>query len=249
MKITIITATYNSEKTICECIESVNTQTYKNIEHIIIDGASKDNTLQIIKNRCSRISKIISEPDNGIYDALNKGLLLATGNVIGFLNSDDFYASDKTLEIIANILYNDKTDGFFGDLQYVSHKNIYKVIRFWGSTPFERKSLSSGWMPAHPTLYLRREVYKKHGNFDTSLKIAADYDFILRVFKDDSLNFEYLPHVIVKMRTGGISNSSLKNIILKSKEDLRVIKKHKLKGFYTLTLKNFRKILQFIIKR
>ncbi|OBQ55591.1 glycosyltransferase family 2 protein [Tamlana sp. s12] len=250
MKITLITATYNSETSIKTCIESVLSQDYPEVEHLIIDGVSTDSTLNIVKDFLKKHDHItlISEPDQGIYDALNKGISKATGEVIGFVHSDDFLASENVLSEIASQFEKKKCDGVYGDLEYVDKQNTNKIMRYWKSCPFTLKLLKKGWMPAHPTLFLKQEIYKKHGIFDQNFKIAADYDFILRIFKDQQLNFIYLPMVITKMRTGGASNRSLKNVITKSKEDYKALNKNQIGGWSTLFIKNVSKLSQFYKK-
>jgi len=248
MKISIITATYNSFPYILDTIACVKGQKNVDIEYIVVDGVSKDQTVRAIQG-CANISKYISEPDNGIYDALNKGIKLVTGDVIGFVHSDDLLASTSILSEISACFENENIDGVYGDLVYIEKENTSKVIRYWKSQNFKRKLLDRGWMPAHPTLFLRKEVYNKHGLFDLSFDISADYDFMLRILKDSKLNFVYLPKVITKMRVGGKSNRNLKNVIKKSKEDYRAIKNNRI-GFapYVLFMKNISKISQFLKK-
>lgn len=249
LKISIISVCYNSSKTILDTIRSVNSQSYPNIEHVFIDGLSSDNTLEIIRSNSKKKNVIISEKDSGLYDAINKGILNATGDVIGLLHSDDIlYSSEIISDLIAKI-YDENLDGVYGDLQYVDKKNTNKIIRLWKSCEFNPNLLGKGWMPAHPTLILKKEVYSKHGVFNKSFKIAADYDFMLRILKDKTLNFGYLPRVIIKMRVGGASNRSIKNIIKKSKEDYRAIRSNNIGGVITLILKNTSKIKQFLIKK
>lgn len=248
MKVSIITATFNSALTIKSCLDSVLNQNYKNVEHLIIDGKSNDKTLQIFNelNDNYKKIKVISEKDKGLYYALNKGIKLAEGDVIGFVHSDDFLKYNTILtEIIKKIKF-ENLDGVYGDLIYINKKNIKKVIRYWKCSEFKKSLLKQGWMPPHPTLFLKKEVYDKHGFFDTSLSISADYDFILRVFNDPKLRFGYLPKVITAMRLGGKSNRSLKNIFRKSKEDYTAIKKNKIGNFITLIKKNLSKFKQFI---
>ncbi|MBK8807565.1 MAG: glycosyltransferase [Bacteroidales bacterium] len=245
MKFSIITAVYNNASSIEQAILSVLHQKNVSIEYILIDGGSTDGTVEIIKKYNSQISYFISEKDKGIYDALNKGLQQATGDVIGFLHSDDLFSHDNILNNISEKFTKIETDGVYGDLQYVDKIDINKVIRFWKSKPFNRSNLKYGWMPAHPTLFLKKEVYKKHGLFDTKYKISADYEFMIRILSDTTYKFDYLPQVITKMRVGGESNKSIKNIILKSKEDLKAIKKNKIGNLFTLVSKNLRKLSQF----
>jgi len=242
MKITIITATYNSSKTLQKTIDSISTQDYKDIEYIIIDGGSTDQTLDIIKRNCKIISNYISEEDNGIYDALNKGIKLSDGEIIGFLNSDDVLANNQVISNIVKCFYETNTDILYGNLIYQSDK---KIIRNWISNSFINKSLKWGWMPPHPTLYCKKEIYKKYGLFNNSYKISADYDYMLRIFKIPEIKKFFLPITIVKMEVGGVSNNSMRNIILKSTEDYKAIKTNKVGGVGTLILKNLRKINQF----
>lgn len=249
MKISIITATYNSEQGILSALNSISAQTYKNVELIIIDGASRDNTVSKIKETFTGDLKLISEKDNGIYDALNKGIATSTGDVIGFVHSDDFLASKKILSKIASIFQDEKVDGVYGDLQYVNKEDTSKVIRYWKSEAFKPELLNKGWMPAHPTLFLKKEVYEKQGLFNLKYNIAADYDLMLRIFSDPTLKFKYLPEVITKMRVGGASNRSLKNIKLKSREDLKALRANGIKNpLKVLAYKNFSKLGQFVSK-
>lgn len=250
MKVSIITATYNSAHGIEACLESILTQDYKNIECLIIDGQSKDNTLDLVskKQKMHPCIKVVSEADKGIYDALNKGIALASGDLIGFVHSDDLLASPTVLTEIVNKLVSEQLDGVYGNLEYVNKEDTTKVVRFWKSCHFNQKLLRQGWMPAHPTLFLKKAVYHKHGYFNLNYKIAADYDFMLRVLKDSNLNYGYLPYVITKMRVGGVSNRSLKNIITKSKEDYNVLLNNNMGGILTLIRKNTSKISQFIYR-
>lgn len=246
MKISIITVTFNSAKTITNCILSLNTQTYNDIEHLIIDGGSKDQTLNIIRSESNHILKVISEPDNGIYDAINKGIKAASGEIIGILHSDDQFASDSVLEQVNETFLKYNADVVYGDLFYVKYNNPNKIIRYWKSKAFDKLLISKGWMPAHPTVFIRMEVFKKHGLYDLQFRISSDYDFMLRIMQDKELRFEYLPAVITKMRLGGASNRSLKNIIIKSHEDYRAIKKNGLSNpMLVLFRKNFSKVSQF----
>jgi glycosyltransferase len=264
MKISIITATYNSSATIGDCIRSVNEQTFPDIEHIIIDGKSNDSTIEIIKAISTRGIKIITESDKGIYDALNKGIQLATGDIIGFLHSDDMFASPQTLQKIADAFISPTTSSFnsimgnepkpidviYGDLVYIDKQDINKVLRYWKSQPFKTKLLKHGWMPAHPTIFMRREVYNKHGWFNTSFKCAADYDYILRVFSDQTQVIGYLPEVITKMTIGGVSTHGFRNIINKKKEDYLILKNNKMPfPFWILFVKSVSKIPQLLFKK
>jgi glycosyltransferase involved in cell wall biosynthesis len=246
-KISIITATYNSASTVRDTLESVKNQSYNNIEHLIIDGLSKDETLNIC-NQYHHIANIHSEKDDGIYDAMNKGINLATGDIIGILNSDDFYINNDVIEKVANA-FKDDVDAVYGDLQYVDPINTNKVIRTWRSGNYTAKAFLYGWMPPHPTFFVRREVYEKIGAFNTALHSAADYEFMLRVLFKHRLKAAYIPEVLVRMRAGGLSNASLGNRVKANLEDRLAWKMNGLKPyFFTLYLKPVRKILQFIIK-
>mgnify|MGYP003974861483 CR=1 FL=1 len=248
MKISIITSVWNNKETIKDAINSVLSQTYTDIEYIIVDGASSDGTIEIIKSYGDKITKFVSAKDKGIYDGLNRGIELATGDVLAFLHSDDIYESDTIIEEVAKVFESDKSlDGVYGDLVYTPKNDTTKVLRYWKSKEYDSSLLKKGWMPAHPTLFLKREVYEKYGGFDLDFKIAADYDFMLRVLKS-GIKVKYLPKVLYKMRVGGESNKSIKNIMLKSQEDLKALKKNKVGGIFTLIIKNLSKIKQFIKK-
>lgn len=248
MQLTLITATFNSESNITTCLDSIVNQDYDNLEHLIIDGKSSDNTLGIVKSYQEKYPciKYISEKDQGIYDALNKGIKLAKGDVIGFIHSDDFLFADNIISNIISLMTTKKLDGVYGDLQYVDKHDTTKVLRNWKSSEFNRTSLKKGWMPPHPTLFLKKEVYDKHGLFDLTYKISADYDYILRIFSDSQLKFGYMPKVITRMKIGGTSNRSLRNIITKSREDYKAIKNNKVGNLLTLTRKNTSKFKQFL---
>jgi len=247
MKISIITSVYNNKETIEDAIKSVLSQTYENIEYVVVDGGSSDGTLDIIEKYKDQIDVLVSEPDKGIYDGLNKGLDLATGDVVAFLHSDDLYADEHTIEHVASVFKKEDVDGVYGDLIYTPKEDTSKVLRYWKSKDFHPDLLKQGWMPAHPTFFLKKEIYDKYGKFDLGFKIAGDYDFMLRVLSK-GIEVKYLPEVIYKMRVGGESNKSLKNIILKSKEDLKALNKNDIGGVATLLIKNFSKVGQFLKK-
>ena len=252
MKVSIITATYNSEKLVVDAINSLISQTYSDIQSVLIDGASKDSTVALVEKSFlnSKISsKIISEPDQGIYDALNKGINNADGDIIGFLHADDLYDNcDVISKVVSLFKKNPDLQSLYGDLVYVQKENTAKVVRYWQSGECSHIEMKKGWMPPHPAFFVRKEVYEKFGLFDTSYNIAADYDFMMRVLYKGGISTAYIPEVFVKMRVGGASNKSLKNIWRKSKEDLRAMKTNELGGVATLVNKNFRKIPQFFKK-
>ena len=248
MKISIITATFNSGKFIEACIKSILKQNYKKFEIIIIDGLSTDSTIKKIKTLLDKHNniKIFSEKDLGIYHALNKGIEKANGDIIGFVHSDDLLYNKNVLSNIIAVFKNSNIDGVYGDLQYVEKQNTNKVIRYWKSKDFKPNLINKGWTPPHPTLYLRKQVYEKHGFFDLKYQISSDYDFMTKIFKDNTFNFKYIPKVITKMRVGGISNKNIKNVLIKTFEDYKVIYKNGSGGIITLLRKNTSKIKQFI---
>jgi glycosyltransferase involved in cell wall biosynthesis len=245
MKISIITATYNSASTIKECIESVNAQTYKNIEHIIIDGASKDNTLEIINNLPNRVTKIVSEPDKGIYDAMNKGIKAATGDVIGILNSDDFFTSDNIIETVVENFKNCDIDALYGDVHFVNPDDITKSVRYYSSAIFKPSLFRFGFMPAHPSFYMKRECYEKYGLYSLDYKIASDYDLLIRYLHREKIKYKYINKDFVTMRTGGVSTENFNSIVTLNKEIVRACKKY---GIYTnlfiLSFKYLYKLLE-----
>lgn len=250
MKISIITATFNSSPHIAHCLESVNKQTHPDIEHIIVDGASNDNTLDIINATPSRVEKIVSEPDNGIYDAMNKGIKLATGDIVGILNSDDFYATNTIIERVANTFLEKKTESVYGNLDFVAAKNTSKIIRQWKSTPYVKGSFRKGWHPPHPTFFVRREVYEKLGSFDVSFNVSADFELMLRFFEKGKITSHYIDDTFVIMRYGGESTGSIKKILLGNRNIIKAFKKNGIDvgSFYTLKrLGN--KALQFIKRK
>lgn len=248
VKVSVVTACYNSAKTIGTTIQSVNAQSYANIEQVFIDGGSTDDTLDVISASARKDHSALSEPDNGIYDALNKGIQRATGDVVGFLHADDFYKDDGVVERIAECLGRPEVQAVYGDLQYVSQRDTDKVIRTWETKTFSPGRLKRGWMPPHPTFYVRKEWYERIGGFDTQYQIAADYLSILRLFSNPDFEAVYIPQVLVGMRVGGASNRSLKNIVQKTREDYSVLKRTNVGGLGTLMSKNLRKIKQFGVK-
>ncbi|WP_417273522.1 glycosyltransferase family 2 protein [Celeribacter halophilus] len=248
MKFSIITAAYNREATIGQALRSVASQSHANVEHVIIDGASEDRTLAEITHHKTPNMLVISEPDKGIYDALNKGLNMATGDIIGLMHSDDFFAHKDVLTNVARKFSATLSDAVYGDLDYVSAEDTNKVIRHWVSGEYTPDKLRRGWMPPHPALFLRKSVIDRWGGYDTSFRIAADYDSILRYFGRGNISAAYLPEVLVKMRVGGESNRSVERIIRKSREDYRALKKNEIGGLGALMWKNLSKLRQFVNK-
>ena len=246
MKISLITATYNCAETLSDCLESVASQTHDDIEHWLIDGGSTDDTLALVESRRQQLAGVISEPDEGTYDALNKGLARVTGEVVGLLHADDVFADATVLSQVAAAFEDPAVEAVYGDLMYVARDDASRVIRHWQAGAFAPERLRWGWMPPHPTLYLRRSVYERLGGFDTRFKIAADYDFMLRVITQLSGQMIYLPHVLVRMRLGGISNRSLGMMLRKSYEDYRILRSNKIGGLGALAWKNLSKLPQFL---
>ncbi len=248
MKISIITAVYNNENTIEDAVVSVLSQTHDDIEYIVIDGKSTDNTLNIIKKYKDKIDVLVSEKDSGIYDALNKGIKKATGDVICFLHSDDIYQDEHVVKRVNALFENTNVDSVYGDLVYVKKEDINKIVRYWKSGEFKYKNLKNGWMPPHPTFFVKREVYEKYGDFDTSFSIAADYDTVLRFLGVEKITIAYLPEVLIKMRLGGESNRSLANLKKKTIEDIKALKKNRIGGYGTIIMKNISKLPQFFAR-
>lgn len=248
MKVTIITASYNSAATINQTLQSVQDQKYEDIEHIIIDGESKDQTLDIVK-KYSHIKIVVSEKDSGIYDAMNKGISLASGDIIGILNSDDFYTDDNVINEVTKYFISDPSlECIYADLFYVDQKNTSKIIRKWRSGKYNERSFYYGWMPPHPTFFVRKEIYAKYGTFNSSLKTAADYELMLRFLQKHQCKCAYLPKTIIKMRVGGASNQNFIARLKANKEDKMAWSiNHLTPYFYTLWLKPLRKIVQYFI--
>ena len=230
MKISIITATYNSGKTVGDTLKSVLAQTYHDYELLVVDGASKDNTLEVVKKMEPLFEgrmRYISEPDKGIYDAMNKGIRMATGDVIGILNSDDFYTSDDALACIAWTLENEKVDAVYGDIHYVDDEELKKCIRYYSSKPFRRWMMRLGFMPAHPSFYCRKEVYEKYGAFDAeNYRVAADFENLLRLIFVNKIKTHYINKDFVTMRTGGASSSGLESHKRIMRDHLKALKKN-----------------------
>ncbi len=247
MKVSIITITFNSASTLEDTLRSVAEQNYPNIEYIVVDGLSRDETLDIVNRYSSVVSKVVSEKDKGIYDAMNKGVQLATGDIIGILNSDDFYADEKVISDVVATFEKTNADGVYGDLVYVDRENTGQIVRTWRSGTYREGMFLKGWMPPHPAFFVKRSVYEKFGLYDLRLKSAADYELMLRLIHRYSVPVAYLPRVITHMRSGGQSNLSLRNRIQANREDRLAWEINGLRpGMFTLIRKPLSKIFQFL---
>jgi glycosyltransferase involved in cell wall biosynthesis len=246
VKVTIITVCYNAEQTIADCIRSVASQDYFDIEHLIVDGASTDGTLKRIRESGFDTSHLVSEPDKGIYDAMNKGLRKASGQVIGILNADDFYADPQVISDVVKTFQSEDCMCTYGDLEYVSFHQPEKVVRKWHSGPYQRENFRWGWMPPHPSFFVKAELYERLGGFRLDLGTAADYELMLRFLYVNRLKTSYLSRVLVKMRAGGASNQTLSRRLEANRYDRKAWKVNNLKpNLLTLWLKPIRKISQF----
>lgn len=248
-KISIITVCFNSSKTIEDTIQSVINQTYPNIEYIIVDGLSTDNTLEIVDKYKDKITKVVSEKDAGLYDAINKGIGLASGEIIANLNSDDFYIDNNVIADVVAKMQEENNDTLYADLYYVDEVDTNKIVRNWVSGTYKVGAFFKGWMPPHPTFFVRKNVYNKYGKFSLELKSAADYELMLRFIHKHKCSISYLQRAVIKMRVGGVSNASLKNRLKANREDKRAWEMNGLKPKpYTLILKPLSKLLQFVKK-
>lgn len=246
MKVSIITVTMNSEKYLADCINSVRRQNHKDIEHIIIDGKSKDGTLQIILQNLNHISYWVSETDRGMYDAINKGIQMATGDIIGILNSDDMFASADSVKSIVDCFETTNTDSVYGDLVYVDAGNTQKIIRYWKGVTYKRSRFRYGWMPAHPTFYIRRELISQYGSYENHYYTAADYEFMARYLFLHKVSAQYVDTMLVKMRAGGLSNENFKSRLRANRRDFLAMRKNKIPfSFFVSILKPLIKLPQF----
>ena len=249
MKISIITVSFNSVNTIDDTFMSVFSQDYNEIEYIVVDGGSNDGTLDIVEKYESKIAHIISEPDKGIYDAMNKGISIASGDIIGILNSDDIYPKKDTISSVVSQFKKTKCQSIYGDLQYVNAKNINKVFRYWQANPYNKSNFKFGWMPPHPTFFVLKSVYDLFGTFNLNLSSSADYEIMFRFLYKHEISVQYLPKVLVKMRVGGQSNESIRHRLLANKEDVIA---WRINGyqmpFYTRILKPLLKLPQLFKK-
>ena len=247
MRISIVTATFNSAATIADCLASVNAQTVA-VEHIIIDGCSNDNTLKIIRE-ISPQARIISEPDQGIYDAMNKGIILATGDVVGILNADDFYVDENVIAKVLHAFDNNPIDAFIADLVYVRPEKLDKIVRYYSSANFALNKFESGWMPPHPTFFVKRKCYEQLGLYKTDYKIAADFELLARFMVKNHITYHYLPEVIIKMRTGGASTKNIRSNLILNREIVRACAENDIKtNYFKVYSKYLTKLFQLVCR-
>lgn len=249
MKFSIITVCFNSAEHIADTLQSVEAQIGVDLEHWVIDGGSRDATLTIVGEHARPWRHVVSEPDRGIYDAMNKGLRLATGEVVGFLNSDDVFADTGVLSRIGKAMQDDRVDACFGDLVYVGEHDLSRVVRYWKSREHRPGLCARGWMPAHPTFYARRTIYERFGDFDLSLTLQSDFEMALRLLDIARIRTRYLPGIMVRMRMGGASNASLRNVVRGNLEAARACRKHGLPGgFRFIVSKVLSRVPQFLAR-
>jgi len=247
MKISIITVVYNSVDTIMDAVHSVRSQTYSDIEYIVVDGASTDGTTGLLRGNVDLFDTFVSESDKGLYDAINKGISLSTGDIVGLMHADDLFADNEVIADIARTIQQKKTDSIYGDLVYVRKENPDQIVRKWVAGEYKTEKFLYGWMPPHPTFYLKREKFDKIGLYDSSFKTAADYEFLLRCLYKNKITSTYLPKTLVKMRIGGKSNATLLNRIQANKQDFRAWRENGIKPFwFTRYMKPARKVIQFL---
>lgn len=245
MKVSIITATFNSASTIRDTINSVIAQDYTNIEHIIVDGASKDGTLNIVKSYDNKISHVISEPDKGIYEAMNKGIRVATGDIIGILNSDDFFTSSNVISTVVESFAQNDIDALYGDIHFVRPDNLNKPVRYYSSKIFKPSLFRYGFMPAHPSFYMKKSCYDRYGLYALDYKIASDYDLLIRYLYKHKVKYQYIPKDFVTMRTGGVSTKSIQSRIVLNREIIRACNRYGIKtNMFLLSLKYLYKIFE-----
>ncbi len=246
LKISVITVCFNSAATLGRALESVATQDWPYIEHIVIDGASIDGTLNILERFRMRLAKVVSEPDRGIYEAMNKGLAFATGDVICFLNADDYYAAPQVLSKVAHVMRQDKLDALVGDVEFFRQNNVSHTVRRYRSDRFAPERLAWGWMPAHPALFMRRDVFQRVGYFKTDYEIAGDYEHVVRAFCERPLRYRHFPEILVRMQMGGVSTNGLRATIRLNREVLRACKENGVStNLFKILVKYPAKLLEF----
>lgn len=249
MKISIITVVWNNASTIKDAIDSVLGQTYENIEYIVVDGASTDGTVEIVQSYGDKITKFISEPDKGLYDAMNKGIKLATGDIVGILNSDDFYIDEFVCERVVKEFKEKGVDSVYADLVFLKPDDLDKVVRYYDSSHFNPSKFAYGWMPAHPTFFVKKWVYEKYGVFKTDYKIAADYELLTRFLAKNNISYSYMKEPIVKMRIGGASTSGIKSNYILNKEIIRACKENGIYTNWMMVLSKYPKKIMGLFKK
>ncbi|KKR04011.1 MAG: Glycosyl transferase family 2 [Candidatus Uhrbacteria bacterium GW2011_GWF2_39_13] len=249
LKVSVITVVFNNAAMIEHCINSVRAQTYADIEHIIVDGGSTDGTVEIINKYQNSQTKVVSEPDKGLYDAMNKGIMRSTGDIVGILNSDDFYPNDLVIEKVVRIMSEKQVESCYGDAVYVQRDNVNRIMRYWKSGKFSRNKFKIGWMPQHGTFYVKKGIYTRYGLFNDDFPIAADYELILRFLYKHKITAVYLPEILLKIRAGGLSKPGIVNTSKMFFENYKASKINGIKyPMLVCFLKRLLKILQFITK-
>ncbi len=249
MRVSVITACYNCAATVGEAIESVAEQTHGDIEQIVVDGGSTDGTLDVLARHRASVAKLIPGPDKGIYDALNKGIAAATGEIVGILHSDDVYARDDVISTVASRMQSESLDALYGDVAFVPADDTGRIVRVYSSRRFHPSRIAWGWMPAHPALFLRRAVYRQYGGFKTDYRIAADFEFVARIFSTGTLHYAYLPQVLVKMRLGGVSTRGWRSTLMLNREVMRACRENGIATNYFKILSKYpAKALEFVIR-
>jgi glycosyltransferase involved in cell wall biosynthesis len=249
MRISVITVTFNSAATLAHTLETVRDQDYADVEHVLIDGASGDETVNIIKN-FPHVQNWISEKDRGLYDAINKGIARATGDVVGILNSDDFFPHNGVLSVIAAGFAEKKVDAIYGDIAFVKPVNLQKIVRLYSARKFHPKKFGYGFMPPHPSFYAKRQLFHEFGNYQTDYKIAADYELLMRFLFKYKISSAYISEILVYMRTGGVSNENILSRVTLNKEIIRACRENGVStNMFILSLKYFRKVFEFIQPR
>lgn len=247
LKIAVISVCYNSAGTLPKTLQSVSNQTWPHVEHIVVDGASTDGTLDVLKHHGQHVARIISERDDGIYDAMNKGVAAATSDTIGFLNADDYYADSEVLSKVAQAMDHEDLDAVFGDVAFFDERYPERSIRRYRSGRFRPERLAWGWMPAHTALFLRRRIFERVGLFCTDYRIAGDFEWVARAFSQQSLRYRYLPEILVHMRTGGISTGGWRNTVLLNREVIRACRQNGISTNWVKVLSKYpAKLLEFV---
>lgn len=248
MRISIVTSVFNGMPYLAAAMDSVAGQQGVEIEHVVADGGSRDGSLEYLQTAVSSVARILEGPDRGVYDALNKGFAQSSGDILGLLHADDLFARGDVLSQVEQVFQDPSVDMVYGDLLYVQRDHPDRTVRLWRSGPFSRRRLKYGWMPPHPTVFLRRRLWDQLGPYRLDLDISADYEWLLRALTLQDLKVRYLPEVLVKMRVGGISNRSMGNLVRKSRQDLWAMRAHGVGGVASLAAKNLRKLPQFIFR-